>query len=220
MDRIDAQPVRQQLSPQSTERLDRLFRLHNRSVVALARSLANDAATGDDIAADAWLVAARWIDTLRADDDQAMGWLATLTRHAVRDYYKPRRNRERPSDWSDAAAAVALPVAAPAEDVALVSSPEVGLPGYLEDVVSMLPEPMATIVRLRAEGLTYEAISSQLSLTIGSVYWSAKCGIRMIRTALTDPQPAPAPPGPVQLPLPKREPGKHIDIAPTLALAG
>ncbi|WP_326813300.1 hypothetical protein [Streptomyces scopuliridis] len=44
---------------------------------------------------------------------------------------------------------------------------------------------------------------------------------RRAASALDQPKPSPAPSGPVRLPLPKREPGKHIDAAPTtLALAG
>lgn len=157
MDRIDIQP----LSAASGERLDRLFRLYNRRVVALARTLANHADDADDIAADTWVVATRWIGTLKADDDQAMGWLATLTRHAVRDFYKPRRNREQPRDWSDTVSSFALPTAPAAEDVAL-AEPLPELPEHLAALIDSLPEQYRTVVLLRCEGVPHSAINEHI----------------------------------------------------------
>ncbi|MDK1477011.1 sigma factor [Streptomyces sp. 549] len=156
-DRIDTQP----LDAATADRLDRLFRLYNRRVVALARTLANHADDADDIASDTWFVAARWVNTLQADDDQAMGWLATLTRHAVRDFYKPRRNRELAYDWSDTLSSFALPTTPAAEDVAL-AEPMPELPPHLATLVDRLPEQYRTVVRLRCEGVPHSAINDYI----------------------------------------------------------
>ncbi|MEU2358850.1 sigma-70 family RNA polymerase sigma factor [Streptomyces misionensis] len=159
-------------------RLDRLFRLYSGKVTALARQLADRAVDADDIAANAWLVAARWIDTLQADDEQAMGWLVTITRHAVRDFYKPRRTQEVPRDWADAVSAFALPVAPAAEDVALAdAAPE--LPEYLAALVDRLPESQRIVVRLRADGLTWPAIDSRLGTQTWGRWQRALASLRM-----------------------------------------
>lgn len=207
MDRIDPQP----LSAASAERLDKLFRLYNRRVVALARTLANHADDADDIAADTWLVAARWIETLQADDDQAMGWLATLTRHAVRDFYKPRRNREQPRDWSDTVSSFALPAAPAAEDVAL-AEPMPELPEHLAALVDSLPENYRTVVLLRCEGVPHSAINDHIGRRAAS---SSRLvtALRTLRPALADDH------SKVKDPLPPRPRGPHPYRA-SVALAG
>lgn len=207
MDRIDSKP----LSAASGERLDRLFRLYNRRVVALARTLANHADDADDIAADTWVVATRWITTLEADDDHAMGWLATLTRHAVRDFYKPRRNREQPRDWSDTVSSFALPTAPAAEDVAL-AEPTPELPDDLAALVDSLPEKYRTVVLLRCEGVPHSAINDHIDRRSAS---SSRLvtALRMLRPAMEDDH------SKVKDPLPPRPRGPHPYPAP-VALAG
>lgn len=160
MDRNDERPAQTgALTPQAAQRLDRLFRLYNGRVTAIARQLANGVDDADDIAASAWLVASRWVHTLQADDEQAMGWLATITRHAVRDYYKPRRSHEVPSDWTDAVSSFALPTAPAAEDVAL-ADPAPELPEDLAALVDSLPEAEREVVLLRVQGISWAGIDS------------------------------------------------------------
>ncbi|MFD5455572.1 RNA polymerase sigma factor [Streptomyces olivaceus] len=186
MDRND-----ERLSPQAAQRLDRLFRLYNDRVVSIARSLANNADDADDIAACAWLVAARWVHTLQTADDQAMGWLATITRHAVRDFYKPRRTHEVPSDWTDTVSSFALPAAPAAEDVAL-EDPAPELPQHLAALVDRLPETERTVVQLRAEGVTWPGIHSH----IGRQTWHRfQRAVAMLRTETGRP-PLPVRPAP------------------------
>jgi len=176
---------RMTLTPDEQQRLDRLFRLYNSRVVGLARLHANTVDEADDIAADVWLVAARWIHTLQADDDAAMGWLATLTRHAVRDYYKPRRNRELPRDWSDKAAAFPLPASPSAEEVALADDSEPELPAYLSTVVDALPDRCQVVVRLRAEGFSHPAIDARIGCRrASSSRWQV--ALQTLRPALAE----------------------------------
>ncbi|MGW1269863.1 RNA polymerase sigma factor [Streptomyces sp. NPDC002491] len=208
MDRIDSRP----LSAASGERLDRLFRLYNRRVVALARTLANHADDADDIAADTWVVATRWIGTLKADDDQAMGWLATLTRHAVRDFYKPRRNREQPRDWSDTVSSFALPTAPAAEDVALAEEPVTELPEHLAALVDSLPEKYRTVVLMRCEGVPHSAINDHIARRAASSS-RLHIALSMLRPAMADDH------SKVKDPLPPRPRGPHPYRA-SVALAG
>ncbi len=207
-DRIETQ----QLSEASAARLDRLFRLYNTRVVALARTLANNADDADDIAASTWVVAARWIGTLTADDDNAMGWLATLTRHAVRDYYKPRRNHEQPRDWSDTVASFALPAAPAAEDVAL-AEPTPELPEHLAALVDSLPEKYATVVRLRCEGVPHSAINEFINRR-GASSSRLVTALSILRPEMADDDHSK-----VKDPLPPRPRGPHPYPAPG-ALAG
>ncbi|MGW3715498.1 hypothetical protein ACWDN6_35825, partial [Streptomyces albogriseolus] len=135
--------------------------------------------------------------TLKADDDHAMGWLATLTRHAVRDFYKPRRNREQPRDWSDTVSSFALPTAPAAEDVALAElMPE--LPEHLAALVDSLSETEQAVVRLRCEGLTHRAIIAHTGNS--NVFRRLRSAFDTLRPALLADQPA-------KPPLPVRKPG-------------
>ncbi|MFF4709744.1 RNA polymerase sigma factor [Streptomyces sp. NPDC001297] len=197
-DRIDA-PQRP-LSAASAERLDRLFRLYNPRVVRLARQLANNADHADDIAATTWLAASRSVDSLRADDDHAMGWLATITRHAVRDFYAPRRAHEVPSDWTDAVTAVSLP-AAPAADADLYT------------LVGLAPE-VASVLELAAEGLMPTAIGRRFGWHRSVVVRRLEAGARSLRDLMADDDH-----NKVKDPLPPRPRGPHPYPA-RLALAG
>lgn len=180
MDRNDEQRT---LTSQAVQRLDVLFRLYNGRVTAIARQLANNADDADDIAASAWLVASRWVHTLQADDDQAMGWLATITRHAVRDFYKPRRVHEVPSDWSDTVTSFDLPAAPAAEEVALEdAAPE--LPADLVALVDSLPEMERDVVLLRAEGISWVGIDSHIGQRKGRGYAHFQRAAATLRTAV------------------------------------
>ncbi|MGW6708090.1 RNA polymerase sigma factor [Streptomyces sp. NPDC054956] len=186
MDRIDAHltsPQAEPLSKASADRLERLFRLYNRRLVALAVPLTNDPATAEDVVMAAWVKAAGSIHQLRAEDAEAFGWLAVLTRHAVSDFYKVSRNREIPRDWADAVTSFPLPAAPAAEDVAL-AEPEQELPEQLAAAVAALPAEDQDVVLLRAEGMPYAAVAGHVGRGDAFAYTHFHRAVGQLRLAL------------------------------------
>ena len=73
----------------------------------------------DDMSQDAWLEVWRSLHMLRADDDRAFGWLATIARRVIcRHFRLARSTREEATDFGGPRARL-LPKAPAAEDVAL-----------------------------------------------------------------------------------------------------
>nr|WP_011475431.1 sigma-70 family RNA polymerase sigma factor [Streptomyces sp. 44414]ABC67369.1 pRL2-6 [Streptomyces sp. 44414] len=166
--RIDASP----LSADSAERLDRLFRLYSRPVLALAARRAKRPEDADDIAAETWLKVCRVISTLRADDERAMPWLASAVRTVAIDFYRPKRQAEQASDWTDAVASRQLP-AAPAADVDT-------------DVFALadLTANQAVCLKLAAQGLSHGRIAARIGRSHGAVYSHIHRGARKVRRSL------------------------------------
>ncbi|MEV0589729.1 sigma-70 family RNA polymerase sigma factor [Nonomuraea sp. NPDC050310] len=105
------------LSPELADKVETLYRLYASRVTALAYRQTRNHAVADDVAGEAWLRVVRWVHTLRAENDQAWGWLSAIVRHAALDYYRPKRSTERVTDWSQSENA--LPAAESAEDTFL-----------------------------------------------------------------------------------------------------
>lgn len=178
MDRSDTSTASSQvdrLSAVSAERLDRLFRLYSDRVLAYAVSRARSVEDGHDIAGETWLQAARSIEKLRADDANAMPWLAGIVRHSVSAQYRPRRADERPTDWSDTLASRKLP-AEPSAD---------------GDVLALadLTARQATVTKLAAQGLTHRAIASRIGRSHGTVCSALVGAARKLRSAQDDSRP-------------------------------
>ena len=197
MDRIDVQP----LTAASAERLDRLVRLYTSRVLAYAVTRAKRPADAADIAGDAWVLACRYISGLRADDDHAMAWLASVVRTAARNHYRPKRATEQPSDWTDAVASFRLP-AVQAADVET-------------DVFALaaLSAPQAVAVKLAAQGLSHERIARRLGKTRQAVQQNIHGGARRLRASMADDH------SKVKDPLPPRPRGPHPYRA-SVALVG
>ncbi|WP_435611246.1 RNA polymerase sigma factor [Streptomyces sp. C10-9-1] len=168
MDRIDVQP----LSAASADRLDRLFRLYSSRVLAYAATRAKRPADAADIAGDAWVLACRYLGGLRADDEHAMPWLASVVRTAARNHYRPRRASEQPRDWTDAVASFRLPAVPPADESA--------------DVLALaeLTVPEARVLKLAAQGLSQSAIGARLGRHKGTVSRQLYSGARRLRASL------------------------------------
>lgn len=166
MDRNDLQP----LSEASADRLDRLFRLYSRRVLAYATTRAKRPEDAHDIAGDAWVLACRYITGLRADDDHAMSWLASVVRTAARNHYRPKRVSEQPKDWSDALVLRKLP-AAPSADVDAL-------------VLADLTPKQAVVWKLKAQGLSDRRIALRLGRSETAVWKRKHAGARRLRRSL------------------------------------
>lgn len=168
MDRIETQP----LDAAATERLERLFRLYSTRLLAYARTQTRDADAAQDVAVETWTRAGRGLHRFDGTDEKAFAWLRVIAQHAAADYYN---TYERPEDWTDAVSSRALPASASAEDVALADpaapadvAPE--LAAALAAALDALPELDRQVVRLRMEGLTWEAIGQSYGRTCGAAY--------------------------------------------------
>jgi len=164
MDRIDVQP----LSAASADRLDRLFRLYSSRVLAYAQTQTRDADAAQDVAAETWTRAGERLHLLQADDDNAFGWLRVIAQYAAVDHYNCY---ERPEDWTDALTSRDLPATASAEDVALADQDApADVDPELVAAFDALPERDRTVVQLRMEGLSWEAIGQSYGRTCGAAH--------------------------------------------------
>ncbi|QLJ06682.1 sigma-70 family RNA polymerase sigma factor (plasmid) [Streptomyces sp. NEAU-sy36] len=161
MDRID-----QPLSAALAARLDRLFRLYSTRLLSYTRTLTRDADAAQDVAAEAWTRAARSLPTFEGTDYAAYIWLRTIARNAAADYYT---RYERPEDWTEEISSRVLPAAASAEDVALAEPPAPATEvAELLAALDALPEQDRSVVRLRMQGETWEAIGRSYGRTCGA----------------------------------------------------
>ncbi|EFL04314.1 conserved hypothetical protein [Streptomyces sp. SPB78] len=161
---------RTQLSPSEAARLDRLFRLHHRTVLALAATVCRRPADAEDVAGETWLRASRSIHQLRVEPEQAAPWLTTMVRRAAIDLYRLRRTSEELSDWSDPVTARIVP---PAE------APE----GDVLALAELTPH-QATVWRLLATGLSERHIARRLGRSQHAVWKRKHAGARRLRAAV------------------------------------
>jgi RNA polymerase sigma factor (sigma-70 family) len=143
------------LSAEASARLDNLFRLYNSRVVAFAGRFARRPADADDIAAEAWIIACRYIEGLKADDDHARPWLFTLVRMAARKHYRAKRNDETPADFTETA--FSLPASPPADVETDI------------EVLDCLTPVQARMVKLAAQGMSQRSIAVRLGRHKGTV---------------------------------------------------
>lgn len=173
MDRIDArqvspQPIRP-LSPEAAERLDRLFRLYNKRMVGYLVRLTGNPDLAQDIASETWLQVAHALPRI-TNDDRLFPYLARSARRGIGHYYRPRRNQEKPLDWSDNSVAVAvLPTAQAAEDVTDVFA------------LAELSVAQSRAVKLAAQGLSRREIAARMNRSSGAVYTHINRGARRLR---------------------------------------
>ncbi|WP_097922974.1 RNA polymerase sigma factor [Streptomyces sp. wa1063] len=166
MDRIDAQP----LTAASADRLDRLFRLYNRRLVAFAVTRTRDHATAEDVVSETWLRAALSLHQLQADDDRAYGWLRSIAFRAAVDQYRPRRASEQPRDWTDALASFSLPAAPPADADALA--------------FAALTPRQAAVWKLKSQGLSDRRIALRLGRSETAIWKRKHAGARRLRSSM------------------------------------
>jgi RNA polymerase sigma factor (sigma-70 family) len=168
MDRIESGT----LPAASAARIDRLYRLYSRPVLALAASRAKRPGDADDIAAETWLLVCRYLDGLRADDERAMSWIASVVRTAARNFYRPKRQSEQARDWTDVVASRPLP-AAPAADTAADV-----------EALDLLTPRQAAVFKLKAQGLSDRRIAERLGRSETAVWKRKQAGARRLRRSL------------------------------------
>lgn len=171
------------LSAEASARLERLYRLHADRVARLAYRRTGDHHLAQDIAGETWLQAANWIDTLKADDDNAIGWLSAIVKRAVAGHYRRPRTSEKPTDWGDPVTGRRLPAAPPAEDV-LLADPAPELPPMWRDALARLTPAQRTALLWRSEGLSWRAIGSHVGRDHTSAADAARRGVRTLVAAV------------------------------------
>lgn len=160
----------QPLSADTAARLDVLFRLYNRDVLALARRLARRPADADDLASTVWLAVATRLGRLRADDAHALPWLRSCVRTVAIDFYRPRRQGERPADWSDVVASASLPASESAEEASEVL------------VLSVLTPKQSVVIKLKAQGYSDLSIARRICRSETAVWKRKHAGARRLRS--------------------------------------
>ncbi|WP_433860102.1 RNA polymerase sigma factor [Streptomyces kronopolitis] len=158
------------MSAESAERLDKLFRLYNSRLLAFATLKTRDHATAEDVVSETWLRAALSLSQLKADDSRAYGWLRSIAFRAAIDQYRPKRASEKPQDWTDVLASLALPAVPPADGDALA--------------LADLSASQCTAIKLAAQGLTHRAIADRMHRSPGAVYSHIHRGARKLRTSV------------------------------------
>lgn len=106
---------------QSEARFELLYTIYARRLRAyIAARLGSRYELADDLSQDAWLEVWRSLHTMKAADDRAFGWLATIARRVIcRHFRLARSTREEATDFGGPRSRL-LPQAPAAEDVALV----------------------------------------------------------------------------------------------------
>ncbi|WP_369361245.1 RNA polymerase sigma factor [Streptomyces sp. cg2] len=183
MDRIDTH----RLSAEAAERLERLFRLHNSTLMGYAVTRTRSYAAAEDVVGETWARAAASLHQLKATDDaDAYRWLRGIAFHAAAETYSPTGATvmERPRDWADAVAAYVLAPESSAEDTALTEPGPTTLPENLAAAVDALPETQRTVVLLRSNGLSLADIGDCIDRHRSAVHYRLKTARRTLRLAL------------------------------------
>lgn len=136
----------------------------------VARGLGGDAATADDVAQEAWLIAAA-----RAPADRPLRpWLARVVTNVVRMRARADRRRATREEVAEARRAT------PDELFARVE-----LQRVLAEAVLALAPPYRDVVLLHyVEDRTSTEIAAQLGIADGTVRWRLKTALAQLRAAL------------------------------------
>jgi RNA polymerase sigma-70 factor, ECF subfamily len=142
-----------------------LYRLHRRSILAMARlQVGNDA---DDVVAEVFLRAWSALPRYRDTGAPFVSWLFGIARHVIVDEFR-RRARAEPTDE--------LP------DPGVQSSPEDAL--SLVDAIAALPDEQRQVIELKFfVGMRNVEVAQALGTSIGAVnakQWRALARLRML----------------------------------------
>jgi RNA polymerase sigma factor (sigma-70 family) len=111
------------ISAGQPERFELLYTIYGRRVRSyIAAYLGRpDYHLTEDLSQETWLEVWKSLAKLRAADDKAFGWLATIARRVVIHHFRLARNREKPTDFHGGAGARWLLAAPAAEDQAVAN---------------------------------------------------------------------------------------------------
>ena len=176
---VDTKPERPPDAKPAAPPADPLgWREHEPFVRALLRRLVADRDLVDDLAQETWLAAARHS---AASIFLKRAWLGTVARNFALQSLRGRQRRLTRE------AAVARPIAEGGGDALIDAEPEQRR--RLLSIVAALPEPYATVLRLRfCDDLPPTLIAERLALPVETVRTRLKRALAQVRAQLQQPR--------------------------------
>lgn len=103
-------------------RFETLYAMYERSVRRFISSRLDRAVQHlvDDFSQETWLEAWKSLESLKAADEAAFAWLATIARRVISHHFRRPRSTEIVTDFADSVQARRLPSSPAAGDVAVV----------------------------------------------------------------------------------------------------
>ena len=151
--------------PSGAPRSRDLVAPHIDAAYSLARYLARDPATAEDIAQEALLKAFRNIDSLRGEDVRP--WLLTIVRNTYFDWRRRTDDRVVSGPAADVAMAETADPAQDSAETALIRQGDVAA---LRAAIEQVPEPFREALVLRdLEELSYREVSQITGVPMGTV---------------------------------------------------
>ncbi len=152
--------------------LDQIFRQFYKQLKSFIVSRVQDSDTADDILQDVFLKVHAKIDTLK-DDTKLQSWLYQITRNAIIDYYRTKKQTEQ------------LP-----EDIASDIDPETDDEKLLESVhsfIEQLPAPYREALTLtEMEGMTQKEYALHSGLSLPGAKSRVQRGRKMLKELLLE----------------------------------
>ena len=141
---------------------------------ALIRSKVADPADADDILQDVFLKVHLRLDTLQ-DESRLAPWLYQITRNAITDYYRSRRQT------------IELQESYPAESAADQTTAEQQLAGGLQEMIGSLPATyQEALILAEINGLSQNDVADRLALSYSGAKSRVQRGRRLLREALVN----------------------------------
>ena len=143
-------------------------------LAALIRSKVADPADADDILQDVFLKVHLQLDTLQ-DENRLAPWLYQVTRNAITDYYRGRRQT------------IELQETYPAESAADETAAARQLAGGLRAMIETLPAIYRdALILTEIDGLSQMEVADQLGLSYSGAKSRVQRGRRLLREALVN----------------------------------
>jgi RNA polymerase sigma-70 factor, ECF subfamily len=146
---------------------------------SLARSLAPDPSSVDDLLQDTFLRAWTNLDQF-ADGTSMLAWLTTILRNQAYSEHRKRRREVLDADGAYAATLVSLPAQQARLDFQDVERAMARLPSLQREALLLVG----------AEGLAYEAAAETCNATLGTIKSRVNRARLRLSEMLADPQPA------------------------------
>jgi len=164
-----------------------LYEEHAGRLVVWLRHLrhADPAADAEDVAADAWLLAARKITEFTGDRDDFGGWLFAIARNLARSRYRTTCSRATTAFAPEGLETLVAVGSRGAHDVVGDVAGDVVAADLTRRLIARLPAREAeVVVCLDVVGLDVEATCRALDMKAGAVRVARMRGLRRLRTLL------------------------------------